>query len=120
MVYLSPEDAADYVVDQARKNPKVRTLLGEVQAFDGLQEHRGWKALQLSMQAQRDKFFLGMAKRLMSHAVIDQREIDYFRGYYDGAKDLLDRPQQVVESLEVAAKRAFALAQAEMLATEDE
>lgn len=115
-----PDPAADFVVEVANRNPRVRELVAEVQALDGLREHAGWKALLKKAQADAENFMSSVARRLMAGVAIDQREIDFKRGYLAGALDVIERPERAMEGLEVAARAAYAIAKAEALEEEGE
>lgn len=88
--------------------------------FDGLREHVGWRRLRDSILAERDAFMVGLARQLMSGAEIDQRKIDFFRGYFQGALDTVERPDKAEENLEKAARRAWALTQLELETEKEE
>lgn len=90
----------------------------DVRAFDGLREHVGWRRLLNKVGADRDGFLIGVAKRLMAGFVVDQREIDFHRGFYEGALFVLEMPEKAEENLEAAARRAYAMTQLEQLNTE--
>lgn len=50
---------------------------------------------------------LKLVRRLMAGHVVDQREIDFHRGFYNGVRAVLERPGETVEALEAAAERAW-------------
>lgn len=98
----------------------MQAIVREAQALDGLTEHGGWRILFNRVRAQRDGFLLSIARRLMSGELVDQREIDFNRGYYEGALNTLARPDKALENLEKAARHAWTLAQLELIAEEEE
>lgn len=55
----------------------------------------------------------------MSGEKVDQREIDFHRGFYYGALWILEKPEKAEENLERAARHAWALVQLEMDMSEE-
>lgn len=82
--------------------------------FDGLLEHVGWKRLADKVRAGRERFLTGLVSRQMAGEVVSQREIDYYRGFYDGAQWVIGVPENAEISLEAAAREAWRLTQLEL------
>lgn len=120
MIRLSVEDVAEFVVERAKGDPRVKKIVEDVRLFDGLREHAGWRRLRDSIRADRDRFLLGIARQLMSGQEVDQRKIDFYRGYFQGALDTVERPEKAEENLERAARHAWALTQLEIQAESEE
>lgn len=109
-------------MDQARQKPEVARAVNEVRMLDGLREHVGWRQLRKRVDAQKEDFVLSLARRLMSNveAASLQREIDFKRGYFKGAIDVIERPEKAEENLERAATIAWNLAKEEILKQKEE
>lgn len=114
MVRLSAEDVAEFVVERAKRDPRVQKIVEDVRMFDGLREHAGWRRLRDAIKAEREGFLLSLARRLMSGEEVDQRMIDFYRGYFQGALDTVERPEVAERNLERAARSAWALTQLEL------
>lgn len=115
-----PDEVADFVAERARRDPKVRELIEDVRAFDGLKEHAGWRRLYKKIVGKEDKLLASLTRRLMAGEVVSQREIDWYRGFFAGAKTVLEQPEKADANLESAARQAWALAQLELTAEGDE
>lgn len=110
----TPEEIAEFAVELSRDKPHVRRVIEDVKLFDGLTEQVGWKRLAEIVKGERERFFASIASRIASGKVVDQREIDYKRGFYEGARWIIDTPEQAEASLEAAAREAWRLTQLEM------
>lgn len=120
MIRLSFDDIADFVVERAKRDPRVQQIVENARLFDGLREHAGWRRLRDQVRAEQEGFLARLARRLMAGEGVDQREIDYYRGYYQGALDTVERPEKAEENLEKAARHAWALTQLELQAEAEE
>jgi hypothetical protein len=116
---VSEEDVANFVVERAKQDPKVKKILEDVRMFDGLREHAGWRRLYDRVKADRERFLLGIARRLMNGEVVDQLEIAHHRGFYQGALWVLGHPEEAEKNLERAARAAWVMANLEQLAEEE-
>ncbi len=116
---MDPEELADFVVERAKADPKVQRIVEDVKLFDGLREHQGWRRLYERVKADRERFLLGLARRLLSGDKVDQQEIDFHRGFYQGAFWVLGHPEQAENSLERAARQAYLALQLELTSEED-
>jgi len=112
----TPEEVADFVAERAKKDPRVRQTIRDAHLFDSLKDHEGWKRLREHAEADRERFFAKLARRLMKGESIPQGEIDFNRGFYQGVEWILGHPEQAEASLERAARKAWRLAQEEMAA----
>jgi hypothetical protein len=65
-----------------------------------LAEHPGYKVLQEYIARKQQEYYLNLATQL-AHQVkpLDQRTIDYKRGYWHAATVLLNHPVKVLETL---------------------
>lgn len=107
------------MVDLARKDPTWKRTAEIARGLGSLTEHEGWQYLYELTQAAEKRFLSRLAKRLFSGVVVDQREIDFQRGYIRGALDTIQRPAEAIADLEKAARGAWVKAALE-LTTETE
>lgn len=98
----------------------MRALVHEVQTIGELTDSPGWKLLLGKIRQKKDSFLLDIAKAMMRGDVVDQRQIDFERGYYQGALETVERPEKAWENLEGAARRAWFATQMELLSEEEE
>lgn len=110
---------AEFVAERAANDPKVHKILEDVRLFDGLQEHPGWKRLYEHVKSSRSRFLLALTKRQMAGEEVSQREIDFNRGFFQGALWALGHPDQAMTSLERAARQAWLAAELEVLTEEE-
>lgn len=110
----TPEQVADLVAERAKKNPKVRQTIRDAHLFDSLKESEAWKRLAELVRADRERFFAKIAKRLMRGEPVSKEEIDFHRGFYQGAEWVIGHPEEAEASLERAARRAWRMAQEEL------
>jgi hypothetical protein len=114
-----PEDAADFLIERAKDDPKVRETVLRAQSLHTLLEDPGWKNLYEIVQGTKKRFMQGLASRLMEGEAVTQSEIDYRRGFFDGAEWAASHPKEAIKSLERAAERAYSLAQINWPSTEE-
>lgn len=108
-----PEELADFVAERARSDPKVQQVIQEAALFDGLLQNPGWKRLRNRLESSKDNFMLSLASRLMKGEKVDQRELDFKRGWFKGAEAMILTPEQAEVSLEAAAAEAWRLVRLE-------
>lgn len=74
-----------------------------------LKDHPSWDILRGEYEKKRDGYFNRLSLRLMSGgaraATVDQREIDYQRGFWAGAKWVIDNPDLAETALADALKK---------------
>lgn len=65
-----------------------------------LAEHPGYGVLQAYVAAKQEEYYANLA-RLLAHGArpLDQRAIDYKRGYWDAARLLLQHPAKMLKDL---------------------
>lgn len=90
-----------------------------VRKLDGLREHAGYQYLLKIIREKQKKALSTVARRLMAGELVDQREIDFQRGYFRGALDVAERPEKAVADLERAARQAWVEAQLEVITEEE-
>jgi hypothetical protein len=116
----TPEQVADFVAEKAKKDPRVRQTIRDAHLYDSLKQHEGWKRLAEKVRADRERFLAKIARRLMAGEPVDQREIDYHRGFYQGAEWVIGHPEEAEASLERAARKAWRMARQELAEREAE
>lgn len=73
-----------------------RDLLAQLAA------HPGWSLWQRYIAEKRQEYYVRLAAVLLhSPKPVDQRSIDYKRGYWDAARHLLDHPTKVLEEIKL-------------------
>ena len=102
-------NVADMVADRMRQDPKVAKIVADAHLFDGLKEHQGWKRLYERVMAQKDRYMLEIAKRLIRPGAQppSSEEIAYQQGFYQGAVWLVSHPALAEQNLERAARLAW-------------
>ena len=89
---------------------KVRLLKERAERMGGLKEAAGWQELraELERRCQRDTKRL-VTRYLRSGELVNQREIDYVRGFWAGAEWILDNPEMAEATFDRAMRRALAM-----------
>jgi len=87
--------------------------------YDGLRDHPGFQRLRDKILEYQDGAMSVIARRLMSGEVVDQREIDFMRGFAEGALVIVEMPEEAEKSLERAAQSAWNRALQEQLTEEE-
>jgi hypothetical protein len=101
------EELTDLVAKRAKENPRVQAIVDEARLYDGLKENEAWQRLARRVNDQRERFTIGIARRLMSGQKVSDEEIAYNRGFYYGAEWILKHPEEAEKSLEHAALGAW-------------
>lgn len=114
-----PEELAELVARRAREQPRVRQIVQEAQLYDSLRENTAWQRLAQRVRDDKQRYFDGITRRLMSGKKVEHDEIVYMRGFYYGARWIIEHPEEAEKSLERAARAAWRMAMLEQLA-EDE
>jgi hypothetical protein len=71
-----------------------------------LKDTDGWRMLQKTFEAQKAKYYDDLTQSLMKKgAEIDQRELDYNRGFFASIEDLLEAPENAEKILRRASER---------------
>lgn len=71
-----------------------------------LAQHPAWQELRDEFARQKERHLKKVAGELMGTALIDQREIDYYRGFWAGCGWLLNTAENAEDALEKALNRA--------------
>lgn len=110
-----PEELADFVAARMREEPRVAQIVNEAHLLDGLKDHAGWKRLIERVRSHESRWMETVTARLMRGERVEQTEIDYRRGFYEGARWILEHPAQAEAALEEAAQAAWREVQREAL-----
>lgn len=70
-----------------------------------LKDNPSFQYLKLVVEKKRDKVVGLLAKSILRGEVRDQREIDYERGFWDGATSVINRPENAEAEFNAALKR---------------
>jgi hypothetical protein len=100
-------DTADVLARRAQEDPKVQKIVERAHRFSGLKENPAWAELYEEVKRKKKNYMEGFARRLMAGELVDQREIDYHRGFYQGAVWILAHPEEAEAALERAARNAW-------------
>lgn len=88
------------------RSPKVRELGDSVRELAKLVEHPSWPALRSEFDKRKDTYVQKIARDYTAGGIdakpIDQRQIDYIRGFLRGAQAVLDTPENAMKALEEA------------------
>ena len=91
------------------RSPKVRELGDTVRELAKLTEHPSWRTLRSEFEKRKDAYITKIARDIAAGGIdaklIDQREIDYTRGFLRGAQAVLDTPGNAMDALEKALRR---------------
>lgn len=114
------DEVAAFVAEKARRDPKVREIVDDVRAYEELRQSAGWYRLRRAIAGRREEFIARLTGRLLRGEIVDQREIDYQRGFFAGAEFVLDQPEKAESNLETAARQAWVMTQLLADETDDE
>lgn len=80
-------------------SPELRKLKNLDHELANLAEHPSWSSLVKMFEAEKTEWALGIGNKLLAGglkaAPIDQRELDYKRGYFAGIRAVLSAPETV-------------------------
>ncbi len=102
---------AELIKERMAKDPRVRQVVADAHVFDDLKQMPGWRRLYETVKADKGKVMQEMAARLMKGDKPSSEEIEFYRGFYQGAVYVLEHPAQAERNLERAARTAWLLAQ---------
>lgn len=88
---------------------KIRDLGTRAQALGKLKDHPSWAVLEDTFEKTRAAYLDSLSRKLIAGGIdaapLDQRQLDYKRGFWAGAKAVLDNPDDVQEALEAALRK---------------
>lgn len=86
--------------DRERLEEKTRQLADLANSMRALRESDDFTALRRSMQSAKRKVMDGWARALLRGEPVNQRQVDYDRGYWDGVAQVLEAPWSAVQAYE--------------------
>ncbi len=113
-------DIIELVAETVAKDPRLSKVVDEAKWYAGLLDDPAWKRLAEKVQAENDKWLLGIAKRQFKGEIISQREIDTQRGFVLGALFTIRHPEKAEKGLESASRIAWQMVRAEAENLEEE
>ena len=94
-------------IEQTRADPKFQRVLADARRLESLREDPAWQRLQQLYDEDREAYHLDLAVRIANGEKVSPEEIAFMRGFYLGAKWLLDTPDKAFENLNKAARLAW-------------
>ena len=123
------EDPDDVGVDQiarwlgerAKKNARLSAIVENASLFDDLRTHPGWKKLFELVEREEKKFLDDITRRLWEHPANPPtvEEIEFHKGFQQGALWVLKHPEWALSSLRKAARAAWLLEQNQAIDAEE-
>lgn len=87
----------------------LRTVGDRARELDKLKEHPSWETLRNEFELLRQAYTTKLARQLLKGGLkaeaLNQRELDYQRGFLAGAEWILELPEFAVNALEAALRR---------------
>lgn len=114
-----PEELAGFIAERAKEQPRIRDIVKEARLYDSLRENEAWKRLAQRVRDDRSRYLQGLAGRLMSGSEVSPEEIAYMRGFYYGARWIIEHPEEAEKSLERAARAAWRMVLLEKAAQDE-
>ena len=94
------------------RSPQVRDLGDKARELAKLREYPSWETLRKEFEARRQTYLLKLARQIAAGGPeadpLDQRQLDYSRGFLRGAQAVLDTPDNAIEALEKALQKETA------------
>lgn len=72
--------------------------------IQSLLSHPAWPELEEEIELSRNEYLRRLTAAIARGDVFDQRELDYMRGRYDGAKLVLKQPGRSIRQLDMTNK----------------
>lgn len=90
--------------------PEEIKLLGDrAQSLSKLVDHPSWQTLRDELSRVKEAYMGRLARKLLAGGIsatpVDQRELDYQRGFFSGAEWILKNPEQAESSFAQALER---------------
>lgn len=67
--------------------------------IQSLLSHPAWPELEAEIDQARDRWLKAVTAKIASGVMTDQRDLDYMRGRFDGAKMIIKQPGRAVKVL---------------------
>jgi fatty-acid desaturase len=96
---------------------KLKAIGDRAQELGKLKQHPSWPALRATVQGKYDKWVAQFTRDHLAAGFerdpVDQRHLDYQRGFWAGAFYLLDHPEKAEETLRMALRKATSIEERE-------
>lgn len=96
--------------ERDRLEDKARAQGNLAQGLRHLRESEDWQVLRQSMLQAKRKVMEAWTNALLRGEAVNQRQIDYDRGYWDGIMQVLEAPDRALEQFEKTFERLEKLA----------
>lgn len=96
--------------ERDRLEDKARAYGNLAQGLRRLRESEDWQVLRQSMLQAKRKVMESWTNALLRGTPVDQRQVDYDRGYWDGVIQVLEAPDRALEQLNKTLERLEKLA----------
>jgi hypothetical protein len=91
------------------RSERIRALGDAARELEKLEGHPGWEALKSEFGRMESSYSQSLARKLVSGGIsakpVDQREIDYQRGFFAAVRAILRAPDNAKAALEKALER---------------
>lgn len=96
-------------MSETTRSQRVRDLGDVARDLGKLTEHPSWPALRKQVERRVKSYQDRLARQLTSGGItarpLNQREIDYIRGFITGAQAVLDTPENAMKALDQALRK---------------
>jgi hypothetical protein len=89
----------------AKENARLQEKAANAQEIAKLKDSGSFQYLKLVVEKKRDLVAGTLVRALLAGTEINQRRLDYERGYWDGAMHIVNRPENAEAELVKALKR---------------
>lgn len=73
--------------------------------IQSLLSHPAWPELEAEIDLARDRWLKTVTAKVAAGIITDQRELDYMRGRFDGAKMIIRQPARAIKVLDEIRER---------------
>lgn len=94
-------------MEETLSEQKIQTIGARAERLARVKETEGWQELREEFERKQTRYFEKLAKDLIRGDVPE--DLEYQRGFWAGAKWILDNPEKAIQSFESALKRARVL-----------
>lgn len=119
---MAERDVLDLAIEDAISTPEASELMRQSRRFEDLRESPAWAELREVVKARRKLAMDRLATKLLRGVAASslQQEIDYARGYVNGAADLVDYPDEVEKALEDMVQKSYDRIKFELIEASEE
>jgi hypothetical protein len=95
------------IINLAQEDESFQSIARDYQSYAALQNTPAWVKLNSHLERVLNSFERNLVQQIMSGAEVDQRRIDYVRGFIIGARSVLSLPGRIEERFERATDQAW-------------